>query len=112
MDLIQNNPYRIAGLLSNATTKELQKQKGKIKAFSKVGKKITSELDFDVLNDIDRTEKSIEKAFANIEQNQDKINNSLFWFVNTNSFDNTAIDYLKKENGNFSAKNSDKDEAF
>ena len=98
MKRIQNNPYRIAGILSNATAKELQKQKGKIKAFSKVGKEITSELDFNVLSKIDRTEESIEKAFSNIEQNQDKVNNSLFWFVNANPFDNTAIEYLK--NGN------------
>lgn len=98
MELIQNNPYRIAGILSNATAKELQKQKGKIKAFSKVGKEITSELDFDFLREIKRTEQSIEKAFSNIEQNQDKVNNSLFWFVNANPFDNTAIEYLK--NGN------------
>ena len=98
MNRIQTNPYRIAGILSNATAKELQKQKGKIKAFSKVGKEITSELDFDFLSDIKRTEQSIEKAFSNIEQNQDKVNNSLFWFVNANPFDNTAIEYLK--NGN------------
>jgi len=98
MNRIQTNPYRIAGILSNATAKELQKQKGKIKAFSKVGKEITSELDFDFLKEIKRTEQSIEKAFSNIEQNQDKVNNSLFWFINANPFDNTAIEYLK--NGN------------
>lgn len=98
MNRIHTNPYRIAGILSNATAKELQKQKGKIKAFSKVGKEITTELDFDFLSEIKRTEESIEKAFSNIEQNQDKVNNSLFWFVNANPFDNTAIEYLK--NGN------------
>ena len=37
MELAQNNPYRIAGILSNATERELQKQKTKIKAYSKVG---------------------------------------------------------------------------
>ncbi|CAN0605839.1 unnamed protein product, partial [Ectocarpus sp. 12 AP-2014] len=30
-----------------------------------------------------------------IEQNQDKVNYSLFWFLNANPFDNTAIEYLK-----------------
>ncbi|MFZ3563100.1 hypothetical protein [Tenacibaculum finnmarkense] len=96
MKIIQNNPYRIAGILSNVTTKELQKQKGKIKAFSKVGKKITSELDFEFLDSIERTEESIEKSFSNIQQNQDKVNNSLFWFLKSSPFDETAISYLIK----------------
>ena len=56
MELINNNPYRIAGILSNATSKELQKQKGKIKAFSKVGKEIKSDYDFHILPIITRTE--------------------------------------------------------
>jgi hypothetical protein len=95
MELIQNNPYRIAGILSNATAKELEKQRGKIRAFAKVGKEINSDYDFQVLNGITRTEDSIDKAFSIIEQNQDKVNYALFWFLNANPFDNTAIDYLK-----------------
>lgn len=95
MELIQNNPYRIAGILSNATTKELEKQKGKIKAYTKVGKEIKSDFDFQILGNIDRTEDSVNKAFSNIEQNQDKVNYALFWFLNASPFDNTAIEYLK-----------------
>jgi hypothetical protein len=95
MELIQNNPYRIAGILSNATERELQKQKTKIKAYSKVGKEIKSDYDFLILGNIDRTEDSVNKAFSNVEQNQDKVNFSLFWFLNANPFDSTAIEYLK-----------------
>ena len=50
MDFIINNPYRIAGILSNSSERELQKQKTKIKAFTKVGKKIKSEFDFQILD--------------------------------------------------------------
>lgn len=95
MQLINNNPYRIAGILSNASSKELQKQKGKVKAFSKVGKVITSEFDFDILGELERTEEIIEKAFANIEQSKDKVKNALFWFIKVSAFDETAISYLK-----------------
>jgi hypothetical protein len=95
MELIQNNPYRIAGILSNATERELQKQKTKIKAYSKVGKDIKSDYDFQILSKLDRTEDSIDKAFSNVEQNQDKVNYALFWFLNASPFDNTAIEYLK-----------------
>ncbi len=96
MELINNNPYRIAGILSNATERELQRQKTKIKAYSKVGKEIKSDYDFEILENITRTENSINNAFSNVEQNQDKVNYSLFWFLNVNSFDNTAIEYLKR----------------
>ena len=98
MKIIQNNPYRIAGILSNSSAKELQKQKGKIKAFAKVGKEITSEFDFNLLDKIERTEQTIGKAFSNIEQNQDKVNNSLFWFLNANPSDEQAISHLKDGN--------------
>jgi len=95
MDIIKNNPYRIAGILSNATERELQKQKTKIKAYTKVGKEIKSDFDFGILDGISRTEESVNKAFSNFEQNQDKVNYSLFWFLNASPFDNTAIEYLK-----------------
>jgi hypothetical protein len=98
MELIQNNPYRIAGILSNATERELQKQKAKIKAYSKVGKEIKSDYDFQILENITRTVNSIDKAFSDVEQNQDKVNFSLFWFLNASPYDKTAIENLK--NGN------------
>jgi hypothetical protein len=98
MELIKNNPYRIAGILSNATERELQKQKTKIKAYSKVGKEIKSDYDFQILESISRTEDSIDKAFSTIEQNQDKVNFSLFWFLNASPYDQIAIDYLKAGN--------------
>ena len=99
MELIQNNPYRIAGILSDSTERELQKQKTKIKAYSKVGKEIKSDYDFHILSKINRTENLIDKAFSNIEQNQDKINFALFWFLNASPFDKSAIEYLKKGDG-------------
>src|SRR5690554_1932684 len=95
MEIIKNNPYRIAGILSNASTKELEKQKGKVKAYTKVGKEIKSDFDFQILGNIDRTEDSVNKAFSNVEQSQDKVNYALFWFLNASPFDNTAIEYLK-----------------
>lgn len=95
MKIIQNNPFRIAGIPSNASAKEIHKQKGKIKAFVKVGKEIKSDFDFQFLGNISRTEDSINKAFSNVEQNQDKVNNALFWFLKASPFDNTAFEYLK-----------------
>ena len=94
MKLIQDNPYRIAGILANSSEKELQKQKSKISKYASIGKQVDSELDFPFLGNIDRSESSITRAFSGIEQNQDKVSHSLFWFLKANTFDETAINYL------------------
>jgi hypothetical protein len=103
MKLIQDNPYRIAGILANSSEKELQKQKSKITKYASIGKQVDSEFDFSFFGKVDRSENSINKAFSGIEQNQDKIAHSLFWFLKANSFDETAINYLI---------NGDKDKAI
>lgn len=95
MDIIKNNPYRIIGILSNATAKEIQGRKSKITAYAKVGKQITSEFDFPLFDSIEREHDKIEKAFSAIQQSKEMLENSLFWFLNTNSFDETAINYLR-----------------
>lgn len=94
MKLIQDNPYRIAGILSNANARELERQKAKITRYASIGRQVDSELDFPFLGNIDRSESSITKAFSGIEQNQDKVSHSLFWFLKANTFDETAINYL------------------
>lgn len=95
MDIIKNNPYRIIGILSNATAKEIQSRKSKITAYAKVGKQITSDFDFPLFKSIEREHDKIEKAFSAIQQSKEMLENSLFWFLNTNSFDDTAINYLR-----------------
>ena len=94
MQLITNNPYRIAGIIANSSEKDIQKQKSKIKRFSEVGKEITSEYDFPFFSSLQRGNSIIDKAFSDIEQNQNKVTHSLFWFINLNSIDNAAIQYL------------------
>ncbi len=94
MNLIQENPYRIIGIIANASEKEIQKQKSKLLRYASIGKQAKGEFDVSFLDKIERDENQIKMAFSKIEQNQDKINHALFWFVNSNSFDETAIGYL------------------
>ena len=94
MKSIQENPYRLVGLLSNATAKEVQRRKGQITAFVRVGREVSSDFDFVFLDPISRDEISIAKAFSAIQQARDVVNHSLFWFSKTNSFDDTALNYL------------------
>ena len=49
------------------TEDQKQKQKTKIKAYTRVGKEIKSDFDFQILKSIDRTEDSVNKAFSNVE---------------------------------------------
>jgi tetratricopeptide (TPR) repeat protein len=72
--------------------------KVKFRLLLELGKEITSEYDFSFLKEMNRNEAIITKAFSDIEQNQDKVFYSLFWFNNINSIDNTAIQHLKAGN--------------
>ena len=89
------NPYRIIGVVANASEKDLQQRKSKIQAFARIGKAIDSEFDFSFLPAIERSSEQIERAFASIEQAQDKVNHALFWFINVTPIDAAALGYLK-----------------
>ena len=89
------NPYRIIGVMANASEKDLQQRKSKIQAFARIGKAIDSEFDFSFLSAIERSSEQIERAFASIEQAQDKINHALFWFINVTPIDAAALGHLK-----------------
>jgi tetratricopeptide (TPR) repeat protein len=96
MNIVENNPYRVVGILSNVSARDLQRQKGKISKYASIGKEISSDLDFDFLDEADRSESDIQQAFSRIEQNQDKVYHSLYWLSDNNKFDELAITYLKK----------------
>ena len=63
MKLIHENPYRIAGLPSNTSERELQRRQGKIKKLAKIGREADSEFDFNFLNPVSRSEENVNKAF-------------------------------------------------
>ena len=73
MKLIQENPYRIVGILSNATAREIQGRKSKITAYAKDGRQVSSEFDFPFLNNIEKDQNSIEKAFSAIQQSKEML---------------------------------------
>lgn len=95
MELIRQNPYHVIGVLAGANQKTIAKQKSKINAFQKVGKSIEFDTDLDFTGKPDRSNGAVEKAFADIEINQNKVFNALFWFANHNHLDDTALNYLQ-----------------
>ena len=95
MDRITNNPYRILGVFSNATIMEITANKTKRARFASVGKSVALDADMDsVLPPVDRSETSIEKAFADLSLPKDKLKHALFWFVKDTNFDEMALGHL------------------
>lgn len=67
-----------------------------LKAFAKVGKKASLDVDFPFLRQVSRNESSVARAIASIDQGRDRVDNALFWFVKGNKFDEIALDHLQK----------------
>jgi len=98
MDIVKQNPYRVLGVLGNASERELQKQITVIKRFAEVGKSKSFDSDFDFVGQLARTTKDVQLAASKIEQAHKKVYYALFWFINVNQFDEIAFSNLK--NGN------------
>lgn len=95
MQIIINNPYRVLGLLADCTERDIQKQKGLIKRFLDVGKDISFQTDIKLPYNVKRDGESVNSALAKIEQVKSRVSNGLFWFLNNNHLDDTAITYLR-----------------
>jgi len=96
MRIIRENPYRAIGVYCGSSTREIQKQLAKVKAFSRVGKQTKLETDFEFLGEINRNNELIETAAIKIEQAKNKVLYSLFWFYKSNHIDEAALNYLAK----------------
>lgn len=104
MEYIVNNPYRILGVFSNASLKDITANKTKLARYASVGKSVSFDADLNsILPPPKRTEASVEKAFADLSLPQDELKYALFWFVKDTNFDEIAL-------GHLNAGNSDKAE--
>lgn len=95
MDLINNNPLRILGVLSNASEKEIISSKTKLNRYAEIGKQIKTDVDFDFLTQKNRDLYQIQRASSAIEQNNQKLFHAMFWFIDKTVIDTAAIDSLK-----------------
>lgn len=98
-NIICDNPYRILGVFANATQKEISASLGKMKAFLKVGKDVSFDLDLKrLVGNISRTPEDIEKAQVELTLPPDRIKYAQFWFIKKTSFDEIAISHLVENN--------------
>ena len=100
MYLIENNPYRILGLLAGAGAREINRQTSRLhKIIAADLEPPTDDFSFPVLGKITRTTESIEESISKLNLDIDKMNAALFWFWNGNSItDEVAFDALKEGN--------------
>lgn len=97
MKIIHNNPFRILGIISNASAKEILEAETYIQRYLEIKK--VAELKFDIsppLEKINRTSNTIVNAKNQIHDNCEKLNHSLFWFVNGTSIDKIALKKLSE----------------
>lgn len=99
IDLIQNNPFRILGVYSNASKKDIVANEGKMRAFLKVGRPVSFPLDLEgTLPSLSRTTESVAKANADLTLPKDKMRYALFWFVRNSNLDDIAFNQLTAGN--------------
>lgn len=100
MIIIKDNPFRILGIYTNATTKEIVANVGKIKAFQKVGKEIAfvSDLSSLLLPAPLRLEENVAMAQSHLTLPNEKLKYALFWFVKVTPFDDVALNHLATGN--------------
>ena len=97
MDIIRNNPYRVLGVLANASRKEIERNKSQIKAFAKVGKTPSFPYDFEnILGTVDRSEDNLNDAVSKLTFDKDKVAYGLFWFSNASFIDEETLRRLKE----------------
>jgi hypothetical protein len=98
MSALRENPYRTLGLAANTSEKELQRQISIIRRYAEVGKNKSFDFDFPFLGQLDRHLDDISKAQNRIEQDRLRVHYALFWFLNINHVDETALGHLKEQN--------------
>lgn len=96
MNLTHDNPFRILGLPLTAGAKDIAKQVNTLATYAEMGKSKAFDRDFSFLRPVNRTTEAITEANKRIEQSENKLLYSLFWFWNNNSVDELAIDVLQE----------------
>ena len=98
MKIIQNNPFRVLGIISNSSAKETKESETFILRYLDIGK--SADLKFDItppLSHLERTSEIVKNAKRKIHDDFDKLAHSIFWFVNGTMVDKIALEKLSSE---------------
>lgn len=93
--LIEQNPFRILGVFSNSSQKDILKNISRLNAYLKVGKNVDFPTDYNfILSPIARTVEMVQKAASDINLPADKIKYALFWFIKDSPIDDIALNHF------------------
>lgn len=108
MELILNNPFRILGLPSNSSEKDIQRQLSIIKRYTEANQNKNFDFDFSYLGAINRSSDLIKEAQSKIEQAVQKIYHSIYWFTNFHQVDEIAFNCIKNNDPQKAIENWEK----
>lgn len=98
MNKILSNPYRVLGLVSPVSNKELEKRKNDLSTFIEFGKVPSYPLDFTSSNiPVNRDITTIKDAARHLESDNDRLLNALFWFYRYDAVDEFALEAIEEE---------------
>ncbi|MDE6329171.1 MAG: hypothetical protein K2L83_00495 [Muribaculaceae bacterium] len=95
LKFIAQNPFRILGVYTNASQKEILANANKIKAYNKVRK--TIDFPFDNLLEYptpERSEKTVWTSLKSLDFDKERFKHSIFWLTNETPFDKIALQHL------------------
>lgn len=96
---VSQNPFRILGVTTNVSKRDIIANVNKFKAFLKVGKHISGSFDtIPGTGHVERTVETIESAEKALELPIDQLKWSMFWFVNKTPIDNIALNHVQSGN--------------
>ena len=99
MNSILHNPYRILGLLANASAREINTRVNKLRMYIEAVEEMPKNDDYgfpDGMGKPERGNPSVDKAKSELNLDKDRVTNALFWFWKNNDIsDDAAFDALK-----------------
>ncbi len=96
MQVIERNPYRLAGLLVGATAAEQRRQTSRLIKFLEAEQEPEDDFSFPILGQLNRDVEMVNSAVSALNLDKDKMDAALFWFYNGNSItDEPAFEALK-----------------
>lgn len=97
MRIIQQNPYRMIGLLVGATAREQERQVKRLKQFIEAEQDPQDDFSFPTLGNLHRTLDKVNEAASKLNLDSDKMSSALFWFYKGNPItDEPAFDAIKE----------------
>lgn len=101
LKVFSQNPFRVLGVYSTASPRQISSNSTRLKRYADVGKVVEMETDrFDISPKPSRDSSSIDAAIAQLNLPKDKLKYALFWFPKNDEIDESVYDYILRDDLN------------